>query len=178
MACSAEIARQNGKKGGRRTGSKNKSTLERQAVLDAFNQRVMAKADVLFNAQLSLAIGSSQVFRVDESEDSKGKVKREHVLVTDADEIKALLDEHDGANGVVEGAYYYFSTVLPDNKAIEALMNRAFGRAKETIESTETVVMLSSEERAARAAELLERGRARLRLLKPTGTNGNGSNHP
>lgn len=120
--------------GGRPKGSLNKSTLEQRKVLEAFNQRVMAKADALFNAQLTLAVGSMKVFRIDETEDSNGKKKREHVLVTDADEIKALLDEHDGNAGVVEGVYYYFQEVAPDNKAIEAMLNRALGKAVDKIE--------------------------------------------
>jgi hypothetical protein len=129
-----------GKKGGvqpgsgRPRGSLNKSTLEQRKVLEAFNQRVMAKADALFNAQLTLAVGSMKVFRVDEVEGDNGKKKREHVQVTDSEEIKALLDEHDGAPGVVDGVYYYFQEVAPDNKAIEAMLNRALGKAVEKIE--------------------------------------------
>ena len=119
--------------GGRPKGSLNKSTLEQRKVLEAFNQRVMAKADALFNAQLTLAVGSMKVFRIDEIEDG-GKKRREHVHVTDADEIKALLDEHDGAPGVVDGVYYYFQDVMPDNRAIEALLNRALGKAVDRIE--------------------------------------------
>lgn len=118
---------------GRKAGGHNKATLEQKKVLDAFNQRVMAKADVLFNAQLTLAVGSMKVFRVDE-EESDGKKKRVHVHVTDADEIKALLDEHEGLNGIVEGVFYYFSEVAPDNKAIESMLNRALGKAPEKIE--------------------------------------------
>lgn len=119
---------------GRKPGSKTKATLEKQKVLEAFNQRVMAKADALFNAQLMLAVGSMKVFRIDEVEGEGGKTKREHVHVTDPDEIKSLLDEHDGMSGTVDGAYYYFTDVSPDNKSIEAMMNRAFGKPKEQVE--------------------------------------------
>jgi hypothetical protein len=119
--------------GGRPRGSLNKATLEQRKVLDAFNQRVMAKADALFNAQLTLAVGSMKVFRIDETEGDGGKKKREHVHVTDSEEIKTLLDEHDGSPGVVDGVYYYFQEVAPDNKAIEAMLNRALGRAAETV---------------------------------------------
>ncbi len=119
---------------GRPRGKPTKATLEKQKVSEAFNQRVLAKADALFNAQLTLAVGSMKVFRIDEVEADGGKKKREHVHVTDAEEIKALLDEHDGANGVVDGVYYYFSDVPPDNKAIEAMLNRALGKPKETLE--------------------------------------------
>lgn len=119
---------------GRPKGKPTKQTLEKQKVLEAFNQRVMAKADVLFNAQLILAVGSMKVFRIDEIEGENGKSRKEHVHVTDPDEIKALLDEHDGMNGTVDGVYYYFTDVSPDNKSIEAMMNRAFGKPKEQIE--------------------------------------------
>lgn len=116
---------------GRPKGKPTQKTLERQKVLEAFNQRVMAKADVLFNAQLMLAVGSMKVFRIDETEGENGRTKREHVHVTDPEEIKALLDEHEGMAGTVGGVYYYFTDVSPDNKAIEAMMNRAFGKPTE-----------------------------------------------
>lgn len=130
------MARKGGKQpgAGRPKGSQNKSTLEKQKVLEAFNQRVMAKADALFNAQLMLAVGSMKVFRIDETEGENSKTKKEHVHVTDPDEIKALLDEHEGMNGTVDGVYYYFTDISPDNKSIEAMMNRAFGKPKEQLE--------------------------------------------
>jgi hypothetical protein len=117
----------------------------------------MAKADALFNAQLTLAVGSMKVFRIDESEGEKGKTKREHVHVTDANEIKALLDEHDGMNGVVDGVYYYFSDVLPDNKAIDSMLNRTLGKPMERREHSFDLSGLSDEE-----LELLERVSSKL----------------
>lgn len=115
---------------GRKPGVKNKKTLEKEAIAAAFNQRVMQHADNLFNAQLKLAVGSQKVFRVDVSK--KGDVK--HTLVTDVGEIKDLLDEHQGADGTVDGTYYYFQTVAPDNRALDSLLNRTLGRPKETRE--------------------------------------------
>lgn len=115
---------------GKPKGSKHKSTLERERVQAAFNQRIMAKADALFNAQLMIALGSMKVFRIDK-EGEGSKQKEVHVHVTDADEIKVLLDEHNGMSGVVEGVYYYFADVLPDNKAIEAMLNRSLGKPTE-----------------------------------------------
>lgn len=130
------MAKSGGKRpgAGRKPGSRTKAKLEKMKVIEAFNQRVMAKADALFNAQLTLAVGSMKVFRIDEIEGDNGKKRRQHVHVTDADEIKALLDEHDGAPGVVDGVYYYFQDVLPDNRAIEAMLNRALGKAVDKIE--------------------------------------------
>jgi hypothetical protein len=116
---------------GRKPGSLAKKTLEKAKIQEAFNQRVLAHADALFNAQLKLATGSQRVFRIDETLDKKGNTKREHVLVDDPDEIKALLDEHEGADGVVNDVYYYFQTVIPDHRAIEGMLNRTLGKATE-----------------------------------------------
>ena len=119
---------------GRKPGGKNKKTLEKQAVQEAFNQRVLTQADAIFNAQLSLAVGSVKVFRVDEEEDDNGKIKRVHTLVTLPSEIKKVLDENDGESGMVGEDYYFVSPVLPSNSAIESMLNRAMGKPKETVE--------------------------------------------
>lgn len=119
---------------GRKPGSKSKKTLEKLAIQEAFNQRVLTHADRIFQAQLSLAVGSVQVFRVDEEEDEKGKVKRIHTLVTNPDEIKDVLDTNEGEAGVVGENYYFVSNVLPQNAAAEALLNRTLGKAKDSLD--------------------------------------------
>ena len=142
---------------GRKPGGKNKATLEKQAIQAAFNQRVMTQADALFNAQLTLAVGSVQVFRVDEEEDDKGKVKRVHTLVTDPDEIKQVLDETDGGAGPVGESYYFVSNISPQNNAVESMLNRALGKPKETHEhegSVATVQMTLSEWKKEAASRL------------------------
>lgn len=121
---------------GRKPGGKNKKTLEKQAVQEAFNQRVLTQADALFNAQLALAVGSIKVFRVDEEEDAKGNIKKVHTLVTDADEIKQVLDEHEGSAGMVGESYYFVSDVMPQNIAVESMLNRTLGKPKESMEVT------------------------------------------
>lgn len=121
---------------GRKRGGKNKKTLEKQAITEAFNQRVMIAADSLFHAQLTLALGSVRVFRVDEIEDGKSK-KRIHTLVEDVDRIKEVLDETDGSGGAtIEDDYYFVQQVSPDNKAIDSLLNRALGKPKDSLDVT------------------------------------------
>jgi hypothetical protein len=120
---------------GRKRGSKSTKTLEKAKVQEAFEQRVMANADKLFNAQFSLAVGTSKVFRIDEVGEGKDK-KRIHSIVTDDEEIKAFLDEHDGGSGEVKGVFYYITTAQPDNKALDSLLNRGLGKVKETHELT------------------------------------------
>lgn len=119
---------------GRKPGGKNKATLEKAAIQEAFNQRVLTQADALFNAQLALAVGSIKVFRIDEEEDDKGKPKRVHTLVTNPKEIKDVLDEHEGGAGIVGDSYYFVSDVPPQNGAVEAMLNRTLGKPKETLE--------------------------------------------
>lgn len=119
---------------GRRVGSKNKATLEKAAIQEAFNQRVMVQADSLFNAQLSLAVGSVKVFEVVETKDGN-RTKREHFLVTNTERIKEVLDGFDGVgSGVIDDTYYLVSNVLPDNRAIDSMLNRALGKPKDTME--------------------------------------------
>jgi hypothetical protein len=123
-----QVSAENGKKGGRPKGSLNKTTLEKKKVEEAFTQRVLNAADRLFNAQLALAEGTTHVFKIVETGEGKQK-KREHVLVTDPEEIKAFLDEYDGGSGEMNGEYYYLTTKAPDNRAIDSLLDRAFGKA-------------------------------------------------
>jgi hypothetical protein len=107
---------------GRPKGSLDKKTIEKKEAEKLFTERVIKNVDKLFNAQISLAEGCSYLYRVDQVGESK-KQREEHVLVTDPEEIKRYLD------GETDGEYYYITTKTPDNKAIDSLMDRAFGKA-------------------------------------------------
>ncbi len=123
------------KTGGKKKGYKAPHTLEAQEAKKRFVERVIQHTDDLFNAQLNLARGITYLYRIDETGEGSKK-KREHVLVTDPDEIKNVLDEVEG-NGVVDETYYYISTQAPFNPAIDSLMNRAHGTAAHVSENTE-----------------------------------------
>lgn len=107
---------------GRRKGSANKATLERMAVMRQLEQRIMGAADRLFEAQFTLARGTSHLYRVDMVGD-----KRTVVLVTDTEEIRAYFDaleqetEPDG--------FYFITAEKPDNRAIDSMLDRAFGKS-------------------------------------------------
>lgn len=127
MAAPAHIARENGKKGGRPKGSKASHTLEAQEKKKRIIQRVNEATDVLIDAQLSLARGTSFLYRIDK--DEKGKNKKPE-LVTTQYEIEAYLRgdyDHD------PDSYYYITTVKPDNKAIDSLLDRVHGKANQSI---------------------------------------------
>lgn len=114
---------------GRKKGSENADTKERRIALERFKSRVAKKIDKIFNAQADLALGTSHLFRIDTIGEGE-KSKKVHTLVTDPDEIKSFLD------GEFENGqdYYYITTKSPNNLALESLLNRTFGRPKETIE--------------------------------------------
>lgn len=118
---------ENGKKGGRPAGSLNKATIEKKEAEKQFIARVVKSVDKLFNAQMSIAQGCNYLYRIEETGEGKNKAKK-HVLVTSPEEIKAYLDGE-----VDENDYYYITTHTPDNKAIDSLMDRAFGKARQTI---------------------------------------------
>lgn len=120
---------------GRPKGMKNKATLEREAVQAAMQQQIMGKAKQLINAGLISAMGQTFVYRIDEELSSKGNViGRKHVLVTDPDEIGIALDAIEEGGKSEEDKYYYVSATGPDHKAVQMLLDRAFGKPKESIE--------------------------------------------
>lgn len=114
-------------------GKKTKKTLEKLKVKSAFNQRVLKHADELFNAQYQLARGEQVLMVKITDKDSKGKVIRTyHEQVTDPETIKQFLDDESAMQD--NETYYYLSTRSPNNQALEALLNRTFGKATDKVE--------------------------------------------
>ncbi len=117
-------------------GTIQRRSLEKSAVARALRERTMAHADNLFNAQLTKAVGSVMVFRVDE-EAGNGKTKRVHTQITDPDEIKRVLDKNEGGAGIIGKDYYFVTNIAPDNRAIDSMLDRTFGKAMQPIEVSE-----------------------------------------
>ena len=146
MAGTREIARENGKKGGRPKGKKTKVVLEREAILSAFRERAMRHADILFDSQITLARGQTFLYKI-EKEKIVGpqggisyKSKRPE-LVTGQFEIEqyleGLIEEGESDDDKSPGAtYYYITTKEPSNFAIESLLDRTFGKAVQPTEGT------------------------------------------
>ena len=87
--------------------------------------------DPLFDSQYSLARGVSFLYKIVET--GKGeKKKREHVLITDPQEIKDYLDN----NLDEEDGYYYITTEKPDNNAIRDMLDRTFGKSPQALDVT------------------------------------------
>lgn len=113
---------------GRPKGSKNKATKEKIEALAEFQRRTRRNIGRLFNSQIALAEGCSFLFCIK----TRGK-KRTTEKITSPSVIKDYLD---GKLIDAEGEYYYISTEKPDNKAIDSLLDRAFGRATQNVEGS------------------------------------------
>jgi len=125
---------------GRPKGSKNPDTLEKEKVLAAVKQRIMYSADSLFNAAKSAAIGSQYLFKIETGKDKKGnEYRKKPQIVTSPFEISEVLDEMDDMGEYKDddnNTYYFISTKDPDIRAFNALIDRAFGKNKDTVEMT------------------------------------------
>lgn len=119
---------------GRPKGSENEETKKRRLAEREYKMRVVSHIHDLFNSQLSLAKGLTFLYRIDEEKNEDGKVlSRKHVIVSDPEEIRDVLDELDGSeSGTFDDNYYYITTRIPDIKAIDSMLDRVFGKAKQS----------------------------------------------
>jgi hypothetical protein len=129
--------RENAIKGGRPKGRKDDKTLEREKVLEEIRQQIMQRAAPLVRAAFIPAMGVNFVYRIDEIKNEKGRVvHKEHVLVEDPHEIAMALDKIEEGSFDPEEKFYYVSAKAPDFRAVEMLINRVFGKAKDMLEVT------------------------------------------
>jgi hypothetical protein len=138
MAAPAHIARENGKMGGRRKGSKNKKTLEKEAALARFQERVRAAVDPLFESQFTIAQGCTYLYFVPRG-------TKQPVIVKDPVKIALHLK---GELKSSKGEYYFITTERPDNKAIDSLLDRTFGKAPYNVELGGTLRLANDDIRA------------------------------
>jgi len=140
----SEIRAAAGRKGGfNKRGKRNAKTIEKEKITKKMNDRILEITDSLINSQVSIAKGIQVLYRIDPLYKTvKGKrVKignKKPKIVTDDDEIVAYLNklngnEDDGYDMDLD-AYYFLTKQRPDNKALQALLDRAHGKAKESLD--------------------------------------------
>jgi len=124
------------KLGGRPDGSLAVSTIERNAKLDRLRQHVYNHTDKLIATQMSIAHGTNYVVK---SYISGGKLQVD--TVTDpkelAEALKCILDPKLEGKAK-DKTYYQIRTDKPDARAIENLLDRAYGKPNQTIEGNIT----------------------------------------
>jgi hypothetical protein len=126
---------------GRKPGTKNPETLQKEAVLKEFRGRVMNAADVLFNAQLSLARGMSFLYKIEKEliigpKGGESWKKLPPKRVESTIEIESYLNGEIGDTDLDDGTgatYYYITTKEPNNQAIDSMLDRVFGKSAQAI---------------------------------------------
>lgn len=108
---------------GRPKGKVSQKTLDKLKVLRAMKERIMRSADQLLNSQMNLAQGVSYLYVI--RTNSKG-FKEKPELITSQFTIEAYLA---GELEDEDNEYYYITTERPDNKALDSLFDRTFGKA-------------------------------------------------
>lgn len=117
---------------GRPLHSKNPDTIEKEEAIRQFKERVARHTDRIFNSQLDLALGEKYLMVVRTI--GKGtKQRRETEIISDPELIKQYLDEELTDSNE---EYYFMTTKGANNQALEALLNRAYGRPKDTLDVT------------------------------------------
>lgn len=117
-------------KGGRPKGKKAQKTIEREEGLKLFRERVVRITSKLQNSQISLATGQQFLYVITTHMEGKKRVKDKPRLITDPKTIRAYLDGTFDGN---DDEFYYITTKEPDNKALDSLLDRTYGKAKENL---------------------------------------------
>lgn len=128
---------------GRPRGKKNKATLEKEAVLKEFKDKVLTSTDILFNSQLTLARGQTYLYKIEKEvivgpKGGKTYKNKRPELVTEKweieDYLQGLIEEGDKDDeNDSRSVYYFLTTKDPDNKAIDSMLDRTFGKATQII---------------------------------------------
>lgn len=115
---------------GRREGSKNKKTLEKELAKKEIENRVINSLDKIINSQLDLAMGEKYLMVV-KTVDRGSKARQETTIVTDVEIIKRYFNEELKDT---DEEYYFMSTKPANNQALQGLLDRTFGKAPQGVE--------------------------------------------
>ena len=129
-----------GRKGGlAKRGTKSRKTLLREEALRQYRDTVAAHyTEKLLTAQLTLALGQAFLYRAVPARDGTGKRRME--IVTDPATILGYLQNREKGECLdISSEYFFITTKEPNNTAIEAIMNRVYGKPKESIDITASV---------------------------------------
>ena len=118
------------KTGGKKKGSKHKKTIEMEMALNLYKQEMLKELTPIIRSQQQLAKGLAVVLRRNLVKKGNRWVREgELVQVRDADEVERLLNSDGQGDN-----WYIITTKDPNVKAIQDILDRIFGKAKETID--------------------------------------------
>jgi len=122
--------------GGRPKGSLSKKTIDLKEAEKQMKQRVLRSHGKLMSSQMNLARGCQYLYVIKSREitNNKGDVVR---VERDKPEIvkdqNKIVDYLAGDLDNEDDEYYYITTEKPDNKSIDSLLDRTFGKARQNI---------------------------------------------
>lgn len=128
------MLRRIGASGGKaKTGVKHKTTIDREMMLETIKDIGASRAKTLINVQTLLAVGTISVYVIRSHYEGKRKIKDKPELITDDETIINVLDFEygEGENPNSDEEYFFVQKNIPDNSAINSLLDRTFGRATE-----------------------------------------------
>jgi hypothetical protein len=139
---------------GRPKGTENEETRLRRLMEAEMRSRIVRSTDALLNSQMSLAQGEVNLYRV--YYEGEGKNRKKIVdVVNDQETITLYLaDELEISN---DEEYYYIATKSPDSRSIDSLLDRTYGKAKQSLDVTSDGERIGL---SAEQAEQLIRARA------------------
>lgn len=126
-------------------GTKTFTTQMREAMLNEIQVRTHDVTNNLFLAQLTLALGYTELWKIEKElvvgpKGGQKYVKKRPERVTDTAEIEeyliGLIEDEDPASGDEddpEATYFYIVKVPPNNAAIEALQERVLGKVPQKL---------------------------------------------
>lgn len=136
-----------GKNGGARPGAgrpkgvQSVETRRRAAALEAYKKRVRLQTQRLLDAQMTMAMGVTTLWRipkvVEERKNKDGEVvnSRERngkpeIVTSQRDVEKYLAGDFDNDP---KADYYFITTDKPDNRALDSLLDRTYGKATQPL---------------------------------------------
>lgn len=125
-----KTARENGKKGGRPKGAVSVEKKAQQKAYEELKLTILRSQKGLLSAQIGVAKGLTHLFVIRTETVGKKKIRQKPEMVTNPDTIaQYLADELDDS----EDEYYFMSTKDPDTKAIDSLLDRVHGKARQPL---------------------------------------------
>jgi len=111
---------------GRPKGGENQETKRRKEIEVIMKQRILKSVDSLITSQMTLAQGVQMLYAITTNE--KG-IRSKPTLITDQHLIEEFLA---GELGGEKEEYYFITTERPDNRALDSLLDRTFGKANQS----------------------------------------------
>lgn len=115
---------------GRKSGKMSEENRAKLEVLEKMRKRIMRSSEKLLNSQMNLAEGISYLYVI--KTNSKGLKEKAELITNQLIIEKFLAGELEG----LKDEYYYITTERPDNRALDSLWDRTFGKVPNLVEGT------------------------------------------